>query len=56
MFNNSLFLLFLMLLSGCQTTQITKGEAFPDMYNEKPTSILVVPAINLTTAADAAAL
>ena len=56
MFKNIIALLFLVVLSGCQTTQITKGEAFPNMYNEKPKSILVVPAINLTTAADAAAL
>lgn len=56
MFKNIAILCFFMLLSGCQTTQITKGEAFPNMYGEKPTSILVVPAINLTTAADAAAL
>jgi hypothetical protein len=40
----------------CQTVQVTKGEAFPKMYGEKPASILVVPAINLTTAADAAAM
>jgi hypothetical protein len=56
MFKNITTLLFLIFLSGCQTTQITKGEAFPNMYGEKPASILVVPAINLTTAADAAAL
>jgi hypothetical protein len=49
--------LFLVIgLAGCQSTQITKGEAFPKMYTEKPISILVVPAVNLTTAADAAAL
>ena len=56
MFKSIAAFLFIITLSGCQTTQITKGEAFPNMYNEKPTSILVVPAINLTTAADAAAL
>lgn len=56
MFKSIAAFLFIITLSGCQTTQITKGEAFPEMYNEKPTSILVVPAINLTTAADAAAL
>ena len=56
MAKNITALLFLIVLSGCQTTTITKGEAFPNMYGEKPASILVVPAINLTTAADAAAL
>jgi len=49
-------LMFILALAGCKTTQVTKVEAFPDMYSEKPASILVVPAINLTTAADAAAL
>jgi hypothetical protein len=56
MFKNIAALLFLIVLSGCQTVQVTKGEAFPNMYGEKPASILVVPAINSTTAADAAAL
>jgi hypothetical protein len=56
MYKNIAAILFLLLLSGCQTVQVTKGEAFPKMYGEKPASILVVPAINLTTAADAAAL
>ena len=56
MLKSIFILLFLLSITGCQAPQITKGEAFPNMYTEKPTSILVVPAINLTTAADAAAL
>lgn len=49
----SLFLLVgLTVLAGCQSTQITKGEAFPKMYTEQPKSILIVPAINNTTAAE----
>jgi len=40
-------------LSGCQSTGLTKSQAYPNMYKEKPPSILVIPAINLSTAADA---
>jgi hypothetical protein len=47
-----IILLSLIILSGCATI-ITKGEAFPKMYNEKPVSILVLPPINESTAADA---
>lgn len=42
----------LLFLTGC-ASKITKGEAFPAMYEEKPVSILVVPSINHSTAADA---
>jgi hypothetical protein len=41
----------LLILTGCQTSK--KGEAFPAMYAEKPVSLLVVPSINQSTAADA---
>jgi hypothetical protein len=40
-------------LSGCATSFISKEEAFPKMYQAKPVAILVVPAINNTTAAEA---
>lgn len=41
------------LLAACAETQ-TRQEAFPKMYGDlQPSTILVVPAINLTTAADA---
>jgi len=45
------------ILSGCASVE-TKFEAFPKMYdeNQKPLSIVVVPSINKTTAADAAEL
>ncbi len=56
MFKAFLSLFLIVILSGCQSTKITKEEAFPKMYQEKPKSILVVPAINNTTAADAAEL
>lgn len=47
----------MVLVTACAEIQ-TKGEAFPKMYSEteKPISILVVPAINKSTAADAATL
>ena len=49
-----LFVLLAVFLTGCQAPKyITKEKAFPKVYNEKPASILVVPAINNTTAADA---
>lgn len=47
-----LFAGLILLLSGCAPST-TKGNAYPEMYNEKPVAILVVPAINHTTAADA---
>ena len=42
----------LLLSTGC-VNMITKGDAYPSMYEEKPTAILVVPALNNSTAADA---
>lgn len=54
---NKLLLVFVTLIfvTGCATNQWqTKIEAFPDMYNDKqPITIVVVPAINNTTAATA---
>lgn len=49
-------LVFIICLSACQSTGVTKQQAFPKVYNERPQSILVLPAINKTTAADAASL
>lgn len=50
--------LALLLLQGCESTsrQYTKQDAYPLMYEENVRSILVVPAVNHTTAADAPAL
>jgi len=47
-----ILILTLILLNSCATF-VTKGEAFPNMYDEKPLSILVLPPINESTAADA---
>ena len=47
-FGTSLFLV------SCGTTQQSKLEAYPSMYDDRqPLSVLVIPAINNTTAADA---
>lgn len=44
----------LVFVSSCATTQqTTKGEEFSKMYSEKPRSLLIMPPINLSTAADA---
>ncbi|WP_041246422.1 GNA1162 family protein [Brumicola nitratireducens] len=40
-------------LSGCAGSFVTKEEAFPKMYQARPVSILVIPAVNNTTAAEA---
>jgi len=46
------FIASLGALGGCQTFQ-TKIDAFPNMYEEQPLSILVLPAINNSTSAEA---
>ena len=38
---------------ACGPKLTTKKESFPNIYDEKPLSILVLPPINMTTAADA---
>lgn len=51
-----LFAWGLLSLGGC-VQMVTKGEAYPLMYTEQqPVSMLIVPAINETTAADAGEL
>ena len=46
--------LFIILLMGCGTQLETKKEAYPAMYDDRqPLSIVVVPAINNSTAVDA---
>lgn len=45
--------LFLAVLLGGCTAHITKQEFAPKMYNEHPLTILVLPPINKSTAADA---
>jgi len=44
---------FVFLLAACGPKYITKGEAFPKMYSVRPLSVLVLPPINESTAADA---
>lgn len=41
-----------LLSTGC-AKQMTKHQAYPGMYEEKPEAVLVIPAINKSTAADA---
>lgn len=48
-----LLLLLLILISACGPKYISKKDAFPNVYEERPLSILVLPPINMTTAADA---
>jgi hypothetical protein len=43
----------LLVLTGCGPKYMTKYEAFPKVYAERPLTILVLPPINETTAADA---
>ena len=45
-----------LLTTGCVVQTVTKEQAFPEMYKEKPVAILVLPAINQSTAADATIL
>lgn len=44
---------FMFILAGCGPKLITKYEAFPKLYEERPLAILVLSPINETTAADA---
>jgi len=45
--------LLILTIAGCANTMVTKEQEFPDMYNEKPRSLLIMPPINMSTAADA---
>lgn len=45
--------LALVYLTGCAPKMVTKSEAFPGMYSEKPLSLIVMPPMNESTAADA---
>jgi len=42
-----------LFVSGCVVQQVPKGQLYADMYKDMPKSILVLPAINHSTAADA---
>lgn len=46
--------LLLLLLSSCtSTSNLTKGDAFPLMYEEDPTVVLIMPPINYSTNVEA---
>lgn len=42
-----------LFLASCGPKMISKSEKFPLMYEEKPASVLILPPMNQTTAADA---
>lgn len=42
-----------LLLTGCGPAYITKGVAFPKMYEEQPKSLLILPPMNESTDAEA---
>jgi hypothetical protein len=46
-------LFFLIFVTGCGPKMVTKIDKFPLMYEEQPSSILILPPINESTAADA---
>jgi hypothetical protein len=48
-----LLLISVLCLSSCGPKLLTKSDAFPNHYKEMPISILVLPPVNTTTAADA---
>lgn len=48
-----IFVALTILLSACTPKMVAKKDAFPGMYYERPISILVLPPMNYTTAADA---
>ena len=46
--------LVMIFISGCATpVMVTKGQKYPLLYEERPNTIVVLPPINNTTAADA---
>ena len=49
----SVALLTGLMMAACAPKQVTKGEKFPQMYTETPASILILPPINESTAANA---
>jgi len=51
---NIILSFYILLLFSCASNVlITKNEAFPKMYDEKPLSILVLPPLNSSTAVEA---
>jgi len=48
-----LSLVSVLILSGCGPAHITKGSAFPKMYEQQPRSLLILPPMNESTDAEA---
>lgn len=48
-----LLTLFVVLLSSCSSTNITRLSAYGSLYEEKPVSIMIMPPINKSTKAEA---
>lgn len=48
-----IFVILAVMITACAPAKVAKKDAFPEVYNERPLSILVLPPINVTTAADA---
>ncbi len=47
-------IIIILIFGGCAVqNQMTKKELYPKFYNQHPTSILVLPAVNFTTASNA---
>ncbi len=46
-------LTFVLAVTACAPKMVTKGDKFPAIYEESPSSILILPPMNESTAADA---
>jgi hypothetical protein len=46
-------IIFILLLYGCGPKMVSKGNQYPLMYEEAPVTILILPPINESTAAEA---
>ena len=46
-------LTFMFIVTACAPKMVTKGDKFPAVYEESPSSILILPPMNESTAADA---
>jgi hypothetical protein len=45
--------ILILIFTGCGPTYITKGAAFPKMYDQQPKSLLILPPMNESTDAEA---
>ncbi len=48
-----IIIILLLVVTACAPTMVTKGDKFPAIYEESPSSILILPPMNESTAADA---